>query len=194
MARTTGLIAMLALAATGGCSSLQIVPCPKYVGWVDFSAGSYVTFEGVERVGNVERPFRMTERLLVAGEDEVTLELTMVYYDDDQPGQPMVRQQRLKSVIWATEDPTTHPDAETHRQGVEMLMVGDELVECEVTDIALDTQFLMLGQKLSVRLYSNESVPGRVVKVAEATSTTDRFYYVEKHVVEYRVVDKQEQQ
>ncbi len=194
MARTTGLIAMLALVAAGGCESLKIVPCPKYAGWVDFGVGSYVTFEGVERVGNVEQRFRMTEKLLAASEDEVALELTMVYHDDGQPGQPMVKQQWLKSVIFATEDPTTHPDAKTDRRDVEMLMIGDEPVECEVTDIALDTQFLMLGQKLSIRLYSNESIPGRVVKVAEATATTDRFYYVEKHVVAYRVADKQEEQ
>ena len=194
MARTTGLIAMLALVAAGGCNSLKIVPCPKYVGWVDFGVGSYVTFEGVERVGNVEQRFRMTEKLLVANEDEVALELTMVYHDDGQPGEPVVKQQWLKPVIWASEDPSTHPDAQTVRRGVEMVMIGDEPVECEVTDITLDTQFLMLGQKLSVRLYSNESVPGRVVKVAEATTTTDRFYYVEKHVVAYQVVDKQEQQ
>ncbi len=190
MLRQTTLMMLLGLAATAGCGSLQIVPNPKYEGWANFGVGSYVTLEGVEIFGRDRQPFRITERLMAVTEDQVELELTVVYFDGDEPTESVVTRQWLSAVIFASESPLTHPDADIAEQGSETVVINDEPFECRVIEINLDTQLLLLGQKLFARLHLSESIPGGVVQAAEATTTTDRFYQFEKRVVDFQIVEQ----
>ena len=189
MLRRLTFAMMAAVVCLSGCGALKIVANPDYEAWAGFGVGSYVTFEGTEIVGRGEQKQRVTEKLVSLNEQEAELELTVTYIDDEgNESEPGVVKRRVPAEIFATQDPSTHPDSDVDVVGTEVIEVGGEALECTVIEVNLDTQFLMLGQKLNARICANDKIPGGKVKVTQATITPDRYYQSDRQVVEWESV------
>ena len=142
-----------------------MVPNPDYQRWAKFGVGSYVTVEGYQKIRGEQVPMRITATLQAKHRDRLIIERK---YDplNDEDNLP-VRTEDFYPVAYikATEHPSTHPQAKITELPKETVTVKGKRLACDVKTIRATGDFKDWGNNVDARVYSNDGVPGHLVRI-----------------------------
>ena len=171
-----------------GCQ-IFTVPNPDYAAWAHFEPGSYVTFEGEQRVGDEVQPIRITEKLIAKDAEYVLLERTTG--DGSGPAVPRVEKARIDPA----EDPRTHPNAVIRDLGMEDVEVAGQIFHCPVRELELHAEtegFITNVQDMYGRAAVSPDMPGRFVKVFLRTKTPHHESEMTGQIVDFLAIRKEQ--
>ena len=182
------VVALLALLA--GCQ----VTNPDYAAWVRFEPGSYVIFEGEQKIGDDVQPVRITEELIGKDAEHVYLKRS-TGPAGDAGGEPLVAMRVENARIDPTEDMRTHPKAVIRDIGTEDVEVAGRVFHCLVRELELHAQtegFIGTMTEIVGRAAVHPDMPGRFVKVSFRARTAHHEYEMWGRIVDFRAIRDQE--
>lgn len=163
---------------------------PDYDRWADFAPGAWASFEGVQVEKGVKQPIRITAKLVSKHEDKLVIERTYESLDGDHEAPLRVQTFVAMSEIDPQDQPLTHPDSKITRLRSERITIGEETMVCQGKTVDARGEFPQWGRDIRGELYTNNSVPGGLVKLTIQFKQDGRPYKFDGQLVDFGVGER----
>jgi len=188
---------LAAIFLAGGCGDRAVtVPNPDYQAWSSFQPGSYTVFEGTQITGELQRPIRITERLIAANSQRVILERTIMHLDTNElVCQPARRVEPAR--IGPKDDPRTHPAVIVTELPAQQLDIAGQSFICLGHEMRVHSKlegFCPTVQNVQIRAYTNNGIPGRLARIVLSARTANHRFEITGQVVRFHAEAEQEGQ
>lgn len=162
----TALIACVCLGLAGPILAEE-VDNPQYLHWSQFKEGTAVTLKNTIKQPEMSMETKMTMTLKTLDDTRAVITIST-----DMMGMQQTQEQIIPAKIEEEQIPENNPDAEV-TTGEETVTVPAGTFECKWTQV----EMVQDGQKVVSKVWSNETVPGGMVKnetkMEEMTSTME---------------------
>src|SRR5262249_16578600 len=143
-------------------------------------------FEGYQIEGGQKQSIRITAKLVSKHEDKLVIERTYVPMEGDQKTPSRVQTFIAMAEVVPQEQPMTSPDAKITRLRGERVTVNGKTLGCQGESIDAGGDFPQGGHDINARVYTNNSVPGGLVKIAIQLQRDGRPYKFDGKLVDYQ--------
>lgn len=158
---------------------------PDYERWARFEPGSWVMFEGYQKMGDTNQPLRVKVTLMAKFADRLVLERAYEPLGAAQGQAPWGQEFVPTALIDPAEHPSTHPRATVTELRLEQVRIGGRVFACNVKSIQAIGRFPEWGTDIDCKVHLVEGIPGGLARVSLRSRKGDTPFEFRGQVVDF---------
>jgi hypothetical protein len=173
--------------AAAATNEAELVENPAYKRWVRMPVGTWTVFEGQQTVAGVTRPCRVKTTLVKKSPTLIVLRREQLAAPSDTEASLFDQVLHESAQIRPEDQPMTHPARQTRVLPNAEISVGSSVLDCAVELVSASGEFHDWGRDPQLTLYTQETVPGGIVRIDVKTSFGDKVVDFKGKLAEFHI-------